>query len=49
MFVVLGAVAAYRALLGDCQTWTFAVYLPVLIVCYFLASTLERAMARLGS
>jgi peptidoglycan/LPS O-acetylase OafA/YrhL len=49
MFVVLGAVAAYRALLGDCQTWTFAVYLPVLILCYFLASTLERAMARLGS
>jgi peptidoglycan/LPS O-acetylase OafA/YrhL len=47
MFVVLGAVAAYRALLGETQAWTFVVYLPVLAVCYFLAGLLEQLIARL--
>jgi peptidoglycan/LPS O-acetylase OafA/YrhL len=42
MFVVLGTVAAYRALLGDIQDWTFVVYVPVLFVCYFLAAALQR-------
>lgn len=47
MFVVLATVSAYRALLGSVQTWTFAVYLPVLVCCYFLARGLECATARL--
>jgi len=33
MFVVLGVVAAYRALLGAENAWTFVVYLPVLLLC----------------
>jgi peptidoglycan/LPS O-acetylase OafA/YrhL len=48
MFVVLGAVAAYRALLGDRQDWTFVVYVPVLVLCYFLAGVLQRLIAPLG-
>lgn len=46
MFVVLGAVAAYRALLGDTHAWTFVVYLPVLLLCRALAGALERLFAR---
>jgi peptidoglycan/LPS O-acetylase OafA/YrhL len=46
MFVVLAAVAMYRALLGKEQAWTFAVYLPVLLVCFGLALVLERFTAR---
>jgi peptidoglycan/LPS O-acetylase OafA/YrhL len=42
MFVVLGAVALYRALLGQVQSWTFTVYVPVLVACYALAILLER-------
>jgi peptidoglycan/LPS O-acetylase OafA/YrhL len=42
MFVVLGAVAAYRALLDARQDWTFAVYLPALLVCCGLAAWLAR-------
>jgi peptidoglycan/LPS O-acetylase OafA/YrhL len=42
MFVVLGAVALYRALLGQVQSWTFTVYLPALVSCYALAILLER-------
>jgi peptidoglycan/LPS O-acetylase OafA/YrhL len=42
MFVVLGAVAAYRALLGKNQDWHFVVYLPVLLVCFVLAGLLAR-------
>jgi peptidoglycan/LPS O-acetylase OafA/YrhL len=42
MFIVLAAVALYRALLGEVQTWTFTVYLPVLLVCYGLALLLEK-------
>jgi len=49
MFVVLAAVALYRAQLGAMQTWTFAVYLPVLLCCYGLALLLERAGRRAGS
>jgi peptidoglycan/LPS O-acetylase OafA/YrhL len=45
MFVVLGAVAAYRALLGDRQDWSFVVYVPVLVLCYFLAGVLQRMTA----
>jgi peptidoglycan/LPS O-acetylase OafA/YrhL len=41
MFIVLGTVALYRALLGGVQIWTFTVYLPVLIACYALAVLLE--------
>lgn len=37
MFIVLATVSAYRALLGPVQTWTFVVYLPVLVCCYVLA------------
>ena len=48
MFVVLAAVAAYRALLGESQAWTFVVYLPVLALCYVLAGALARLMARIG-
>ncbi|MEW6369384.1 MAG: acyltransferase [Pseudomonadota bacterium] len=47
MFVVLAAVAAYRALLGENQAWTFAVYLPVLLLCLALAGALARMTARL--
>ncbi|WP_394778893.1 acyltransferase family protein [Undibacterium sp.] len=47
MFVVLAVVASYRALLGASQTWTFVVYLPVLLVCYVLAGALQRLSARL--
>ena len=47
MFIVLATVAAYRALLGSQQTWTFAVYLPVLACCYALARQLERGAARI--
>jgi peptidoglycan/LPS O-acetylase OafA/YrhL len=42
MFIVLGAVALYRALLGKEQAWTVIVYLPVLVLCYALAVVLER-------
>ncbi|MGX4640530.1 acyltransferase family protein [Massilia sp. SYSU DXS3249] len=48
MFVVLGTVAAYRALLGENQAWTFIVYLPVLLLCLVLARLLERLPARFG-
>lgn len=46
MFVVLGAVALYRAAAGASQTWTFAIYVPVLVVCYWLATLIERLLAR---
>ncbi|MDQ2822584.1 MAG: acyltransferase [Pseudomonadota bacterium] len=42
MFIVLAAVAGYRAVLGAAQTWTFAVYVPVVVCCYFLARLLEK-------
>jgi peptidoglycan/LPS O-acetylase OafA/YrhL len=42
MFVVLGAVGLYRALLGKEQAWTFTVYLPVLLLCVGLALVLEK-------
>jgi len=48
MFVVLAAVAAYRALLGERQAWTFVVYLPVLVLCYVLAGALARLTAHIG-
>lgn len=48
MFVVLAAVGLYRGLLGDVQTWTFVVYLPVLLCSFALARLLERGAARLG-
>jgi hypothetical protein len=48
MFVVLATVAAYRALLGEVQAWTFVVYLPVLGVCYWLAVGLQKAGAALA-
>jgi peptidoglycan/LPS O-acetylase OafA/YrhL len=47
MFVVLAVVAAYRALLGKEQAWTFLVYVPVLVMCYGLAVVLNRVMTRL--
>lgn len=47
MFVVLGVVAGYRALLGEQNAWTFAVYLPVLLLCRLLAGALEGLPARL--
>jgi peptidoglycan/LPS O-acetylase OafA/YrhL len=46
MFVVLSAVALYRAGLGKDQSWTFLVYLPVLLVCFGVALLLERLTAR---
>jgi peptidoglycan/LPS O-acetylase OafA/YrhL len=46
MFVVLGAVALYRALLGKEQAWTFAVYLPVLLLSFGLALLLEKFTMR---
>ena len=48
MFIVLATVGLYRALLGDVQTWTFVVYLPVLACCHALARGLERGALRLG-
>jgi GMP synthase-like glutamine amidotransferase len=48
MFVVLAAVALYRAVLGKEQAWTFTVYLPVLAICFGLALLLERLGARLA-
>jgi peptidoglycan/LPS O-acetylase OafA/YrhL len=42
MFVVLGAVGLYRALLGKEQAWTFTVYLPLLLLCVGLALVLEK-------
>ena len=41
MFVVLGAVASYRAVLGQTQAWTFTIYLPVLLACVLLARGLQ--------
>jgi peptidoglycan/LPS O-acetylase OafA/YrhL len=52
MFVVLGAVGLYRAVLGKEQAWTFTVYLPVLLLCVGLALVLKRytiRMARRGA
>jgi peptidoglycan/LPS O-acetylase OafA/YrhL len=53
MFIVLATVAAYRALLGERQDWTFVVYLPVVVACYWLAGPLARltahVTARLGA
>jgi peptidoglycan/LPS O-acetylase OafA/YrhL len=46
MFVVLAAVALYRALLGKEQAWTFTVYLPVLLLCFGLALVLEQFTLR---
>jgi peptidoglycan/LPS O-acetylase OafA/YrhL len=48
MFIVLGAVALYRALLGKEQAWTFTVYVPVLVLCVGLALVLERFTSRFG-
>jgi len=48
MFFVLAAVGLYRGLVGEAQTWTFAVYLPVLLCSVALARLLERGTARLG-
>lgn len=45
MFVVLAVVAAYRALLGENQAWTFVVYLPVLLLCRVLAGFFARLTA----
>jgi peptidoglycan/LPS O-acetylase OafA/YrhL len=42
MFIVLGAVGLYRGGLGKADTWTFVVYLPVLLACFGLALLLER-------
>jgi len=42
MFIVLATVAAYRALLGEENAWTFIVYPPVLAACRVLAGGLER-------
>ncbi len=47
MFIVLGAVALYRELLGKSQDWTFAVYLPAVALCVALALVLERLVPRL--
>ena len=44
MFVVLGTVQLYRALLGDAQAWTFVVYAPVVAGSFGLALVLERLM-----
>jgi peptidoglycan/LPS O-acetylase OafA/YrhL len=44
MFIVLGVVAAYRALLGESQAWNFVVYLPVLVLSYALAVVLQRLL-----
>ncbi|MFC5461776.1 acyltransferase family protein [Massilia niabensis] len=49
MLIVLATVGLYRALLGEVQTWTFTVYLPVLACCHFLALMLERVARRLTS
>jgi peptidoglycan/LPS O-acetylase OafA/YrhL len=49
MFVVLGAVGLYRALLGKEQAWTFTVYLPVLLLCVGLALVLEKFTSRFAS
>lgn len=47
MFIVLATVGLYRALLGETQSWTFVVYLPVLAACHVLAQLLERASMQL--
>ncbi|ANH67332.1 acyltransferase [Mitsuaria sp. 7] len=47
MFVVLGTVALYRALLGPSQAWTFVVYVPAVIASVGLAVALEGVMKRL--
>jgi peptidoglycan/LPS O-acetylase OafA/YrhL len=44
MFVVLGVVGLYRALLGKVQMWTFVVYLPVLVACFGLAVLIEKML-----
>ncbi|MGZ5199288.1 MAG: acyltransferase family protein [Telluria sp.] len=49
MFVVLGAVGLYRALLGPVQAWTFGVYLPVLAVSLGVAVLIEKALAINGA
>lgn len=49
MFVVLATVALYRAVFGEAQAWTFAVYLPMVAACYALALPLERLSARLAA
>lgn len=48
MFIVLAVVAGYRALFGDVQTWTFMVYVPVLVACYGLATVLNQILAGLA-
>jgi len=42
MFVVLAAVALYRAYVGKVPDWQFMVYLPVLACCFALAFLLEH-------
>jgi len=46
MFIVLTAVALYRAYFGKVEDWNFMVYLPVLACCYALALLLERAIGK---
>lgn len=48
MFIVLATEGLYRALLGNVQTWTFVVYVPVLLCCYALARLLEHGTVHLG-
>lgn len=48
MFIVLGTAGLYRALMGNVQTWTFVVYVPVLLCCYALARLLEHGAMHLG-
>jgi peptidoglycan/LPS O-acetylase OafA/YrhL len=47
MFLVLLATWSYRILLGQDDRWTFALYLPVLALCYWLAIMLELGIGRL--
>ena len=48
MFIVLATEGLYRALPGNVQTWTFVVYVPVLLCCYALARLLEHGTVHLG-
>ena len=48
MFIVLATAGLYRALMGNVQTWTFVVYVPVLLCCYALARLLEHGAMHLG-
>ncbi len=46
MFIVLSVCSAYRSIFGEDMAWSFAVYIPSLFGCYWLAALLEKWVSK---